>query len=236
MSLLLFLFLTVSDAFLSSPSTTRNTQTLLQSSSTDTISSISASTIYFDVQVGETPLGRLIFSLTNPSPLPVHTENIIQLCKGSRRGIDPKAHYVGCSFDYSPATLQDGGGRYRWGHSLVGRGRNAVGRPDEPISDAGSMAESTHTCFGGQYYGTKYEDEDPGVMLTVPVRGPGYGSSKLSIVRVGESPPEWGERLLLNAGVIGKMLPECLPVLQAMATQRIGPPTIVAAGTLEEED
>ena len=198
---------------------------------------VSADNVWFDIEVAGVEIGRLLFRLENPSPLPLHTENIIQLAKGSRRGIDPKAHYVGCSFDFSPATIEDGMGRYRWGHQLVGRGRNAIGRADQPISDPDNQLKHTHSCFGGQYYGVRFdpkdlEDDDPAVFLTVPVVGPGRGSSKFSIVRVGESPKEWGERLLMNAGVIGRMDPSSLEVLHRMARQSKGPPTVVRAGVL----
>jgi hypothetical protein len=203
----------------------------------DTITrKISASSVYMDIEVAKQPIGRLVFHLPNPSPLPVHAENFVQLIKGSRRGIDPKAHYVGCEFDFSPATVEDGMGRYRWGHQLRGRGRNAVGRADQPISDPENQLCSTHACYGGQYYGDIYTtrlDRDPGVVLTVPVVGPGYGSSKFSIVRVGESPMEWRERLLINSGIIGRMDPSSLKTLHAMARQKLGPPTIIACGVLE---
>ncbi|KAL7556118.1 hypothetical protein ACA910_020201 [Epithemia clementina (nom. ined.)] len=215
---------------------------------------VSASAIYFDIQVGNNEndkIGRLIFDLANPSPLPWHTENIIQLAKGSRRGIDPKAHYVGCEFDYSPLTVEEEDGRigrYRWSHQIKGRGRNAIGRADQAIVDVENQRRNTHSCYGGQYYGVRYDTttttttsnnnkndkKDPGVLLTVPILGPGHGTSKWSIVRVGESPKEWGDRLLLNSGVIGKLRAESLPVLHAMARQRRGPPTVVAAGVLDE--
>ena len=201
--------------------------------STASDDSISADRIYFDIEVAGTPLGRLVFQLVNPSPLPLHTENLIKLAKGSNRGIDPKAHYVGCQFDYTQDYIEDGMGRYRWGHVCKGRGRNAVGRADQPLSDPENQARNTHSCFGGQYYGDKYkEGEYPGVLLTVPVVGPGYGSSRFSIVRVSESPREWGDRLLLNSGVVGRLEEESLETLHAMARQRNGPPTIVAAGVL----
>jgi len=194
---------------------------------------ISADSIYFDIEVAGTPLGRLIFSLSNPSPLPLHTENLIKLAKGSNRGIDPKAHYVGCEFDYTQDYIEDGMGRYRWGHVCKGRGRNAVGRADQPLSDPENQSRNTHSCFGGQYYGDEYvAGEYPGVLLTVPVVGPGYGSSRFAIVRVSESPREWGDRLLLNSGVVGRLQEESLETLHAMARQRNGPPTIVAAGVL----
>jgi hypothetical protein len=193
--------------------------------------------VYFDIEITGIPVGRLIFHLANPSPLPLHAENFIELAKGSKRGIDPKAHYIGCEFDFSPTSVEDGMGRYRWGHQVRGRGRNAIGRANQPLRDPKSQLKYTHSCFGGQYYGIKYDPAvmvpgDPGVLLTVPVEGPGHGSSKFSIVRVGESPIEWRERLLVNSGVIGRMDPSCIDVLHMMARQRDGPPTIVGAGEL----
>jgi hypothetical protein len=206
-----------------------------ESSEDESRGKLSANSIYFDIEVTNQPLGRLIFHLTNPSPLPLHAENVIQLAKGSRRGIDPKAHYVGCEFDYTPNSVEDGMGRYRWGHPLKGRNRNAIGRADVPIVDPESQLKCTHSCFGGQYYGDLFQEEsdDPGVVLTVPIVGPGRGSSKFSIVRVGESPREWRERLLINSGVIGRLDPSCLDVLHAMARQRVGPPTVSGAGVHE---
>lgn len=212
---------------------------------------ISANQVYFDIAVAGNNIGRLVFDLRNPSPLPLHAENLIQLVKGSRRSIDPLAHYVGCQFDYSPATIEDGMGRYRWGHSCKGRGRNAIGPADQPLKDAVNQLQCTHSCYGGQYYGIDVytnndnesdiddqedDQDDPKVYLTVAVAGPNYGSSKFSVVRVGESPQEWRERLLLNAGVIGKLQhnddSSSLHVLHRMARQRVGPPTIVASGVL----
>jgi hypothetical protein len=188
--------------------------------------------IFFDIEVQGTPLGRLVFDLADPSPLPLHTENLVKLCEGGRRGIDPLAHYVGCDFDYSPSTIEDGSGRYRWGHILKGRGRNAIGRADELIVDKKSQLACTHTCFGGQYYGIKYDanDDNHSVVLAVPVLGPGHGSSRFSILRVKDSPPEWRERLLLNSGVVGFLAPDCHDILRAMARQRLGPPKVVASG------
>jgi hypothetical protein len=109
-----------------------------------------------------------------------------------------------------------------------------MGRQNEPISDApNQLALCTHSCFGGQYYGETYkddDDDDPGVLLTVPIQGPGQGSSRFSIVRVKESPQEWRERLLMNSGVIGSLDPSSLETLHTMARQRIGPPTVTASG------
>jgi len=125
------------------------------------------------------------------------------------------------------------------------------------------MKECTHKSFGGVYYGQNYQEiveklanNDDGqdvvaIMLTVPIQGPGAGTSKFSIVRVSESPQEWGERLLLNCAVIGWLdcgadgtygggtadndsekdnVPASLDVLHAMAQQRYGPPKIIHSG------
>lgn len=82
--------------------------------------------------------------------------------------------------------------------------------------------------------------EREAVLLTVPIHGLGAGTSKFSIVRVSESPREWGERLLHNSAVIGYL--DCsireeddgsvssLDVLRAMARQRVAPPKIVECG------
>jgi hypothetical protein len=127
--------------------------------------------VYFDIEVEGNPLGRLVFELFHPSPLPLHTQNLKELCRGSRVGLDPKAQYKGCLFDYSPDYIE-GESRYRWAHVLRGNGRNAVGRANEPIVDSINQLKNTHPCYGGQYYGMKYElqdENDPGVLLTVQV-------------------------------------------------------------------
>lgn len=124
------------------------------------------------------------------------------------------------------------------------------------------MKECTHKSFGGVYYGQNYQEiveklasidngQDVTIMLTVPIQGPGAGTSKFSIVRVSESPQEWGERLLLNSAVIGWLdcgadgtfgggadtnaeiddnVPSSLDVLQAIARQKYGPPKIINSG------
>ena len=90
----------------------------------------------------------------------------------------------------------------------------------------------------------------PAILLTVPIHGPGAGSSKFAIVRVSESPREWGERLLLNSAVVGFL--DCnadggfgddtndgrdsLDVLRAMAKQKIGVPTILGCGVEVNEE
>jgi hypothetical protein len=199
---------------------------------------LTAEYVYFDLQVQGHDIGRLVFQLTIPSPLPFHAENLIQLCRGDQRSIDPAATYVGCAFDYGTDYIEVGRGRYRWSHVLRGKNRNAVGRADEAISDPANQLQCTHSVYGGQYYGDKYEsneDGDFGVLLTVQIRGPGHGSSRWQLVRVGESPPEWGERLLLNTGVIGRLV-QGIDTVHALARQSLGPPTIVRAGVLSSDE
>jgi hypothetical protein len=227
--------------------------------------------IYFDIGV-KTPsnmlnVGRLWFNLNpknHPHHLPLHTSNICSLASGRRKSVDPKATYVGCTFQFSPATIDDGSFRYRWAHQCDGHRRNAIKASlvsggvtdwDESFSDPERVKECTHNCFGGSYYGWRYDEilaflsekeggDAAAILLTVPIHGPGAGTSRFSIVRVSESPREWGERLLLNSGVVGFL--DCfanggfgddtndtrssLDVLRAMAQQKIGVPTIVGCG------
>ena len=234
--------------------------------------------IYFDIGVKTQPnnqrgstilnVGRLWFNLTptnHPHYLPLHISNLCNLAASKRKAIDSKATYVGCTFQFSPATIDDGFGRYRWGHQCDGYGRNGIQVSlasgqltdwDEPFSDPERVKDCVHASFGGKYYGWRYDeisellsteggDDTAAILLTVPIHGPGAGTSKFSIVRVSESPREWGERLLLNSAVVGFL--DCsgnggfgddtndgrssLDVLRAMAQQKIGVPTIVGSGT-----
>lgn len=230
--------------------------------------------IYFDIGVKTQSnnqhgskilnVGRLWFHITptnHPHYLPLHISNLCNLAASKRKAVDPKATYVGCTFQFSPATIDDGSFRYRWGHQCDGFGRNGIqaslasGRVtdwDEPFSDPERIKECAHDSFGGKYYGWRYDDisnllggDTAAILLTVPIHGPGAGTSKFSIVRVSESPREWGERLLLNSAVVGFL--DCtanggfgdetndgrnsLQVLRAMAQQKIGVPTIVGCGT-----
>ena len=83
------------------------------------------------------------------------------------------------------------------------------------------------SSFGGEYYGLEVDDC---TCLTVPVQGPGSGSSKFSIVRVGESPREWRERLLVNSAVIG-VLSDGFSTLSSIATAQ-APPIVTACGVI----
>ena len=233
--------------------------------------------IYFDIAVrtqsnDKLNVGRLWFNLTptnHPHYLPLHISNLCSLAESKRKAVDSKATYVGCTFKFSPATIDDGSFRYRWGHQCDGYGRNGIqaslasgGVTDwnEPFSDPERIKECTHDSFGGSYYGWSYNeildilseedaDDNAAILLTVPISGPGFGTSKFSIVRVSESPREWGERLLQNSAVVGFL--DCsanggfgddtndgrssLQVLRAMASQNIGVPTIVSCGVEVDE-
>mmetsp|Transcript_13024 Transcript_13024/g.21374 ORF Transcript_13024/g.21374 Transcript_13024/m.21374 type:complete len:265 (+) Transcript_13024:62-856(+) len=192
------------------------------------------SRIYFDIGLGDEDVGRLVFNLKGSEQLlPLHVENLTKLCTGALQSIDPKICYNKCAFKFSPQFIE-GFPQYKWAHVLDGRGRNAVGRPTERISDPANLRACTHSMYGGVYYGLEYSDEmagDYGVLLTVPLAGPKRGSTGFSIVRVRESPQEWRERLLLNSAVLG-YLESGIDVLHRMARQTEAPPTITASGRL----
>jgi hypothetical protein len=201
--------------------------------------------IYFDLTVQDEPAGRLIFQIPQPYRLPIHTENILKLVSKAQTSIDPRCSYVGCEFSYSPQFIE-GRPQYRWAHVLKGKGKNAVGRLDELIREAdGTLQQCTHSIYGGTYYGLKYDeipvstDEESNdtqgeiVLLTVPLAGPGRGSTGLSIVRVSESPKEWKERLLVSSAVLGWLEPPSLDTLRGVAQQTQGPPVVSDTGILD---
>mmetsp|Transcript_7265 Transcript_7265/g.10710 ORF Transcript_7265/g.10710 Transcript_7265/m.10710 type:complete len:291 (-) Transcript_7265:102-974(-) len=202
--------------------------------------------VYFDIGLDEKNIGRLVFDLKSSERLlPTHTKNLIKLATGEMRSIDPRLGYVKCAFKHSPQFVE-GFSQYRWAHVLDGRGRNAVGNPTERIqADPDNLRSCTHSIYGGVYYGLEYSDDDDddgddvvyadgaayGVVLTVPLVGAYRGSTGFSIVRVGESPQEWKERLLLNSAVLGYLV-SGIDVLHHMARQTDAPPTILASGKL----
>ncbi len=205
----------------------------------DRIEAVKETKIFLDISVKDQPIGRLVFRIpVNPSPLPLHAENLIQLMKKTRVSIDPRCSYVRCEFRYSPQFIESRP-QYRWSHVIDGKGRNAVGKPSEMLVDTDeNMRLCTHSVFGGVYYGINYNDiplsndgEEGGVVLTVPLTGPGRGSSSFSIVRVGASPMEWKERLLINSAILG-WLEEGTEVLHFLARQTYGPPIISETGTI----
>ncbi|KAL7520153.1 hypothetical protein ACHAWX_004901 [Stephanocyclus meneghinianus] len=182
-----------------------------------------------------------------PHRLPLHAHNFLSLVSSRRLSIDPKATYRGCTFRYSPSDVQDGSARYRWGHACEGYGRSGLADRERGDCLEGLLRECKHKVFGGVYYGMSYGEvmrrieqgeggggeEKEAVLLTVPYGGM---TSKFSVVRVSESPREWGERLLLNSVVLGYL--DCgdgtsLDVLRTMARQRAGPPKIVDCGIIQ---
>jgi len=187
--------------------------------------------VYFDIAIDDENVGRLVFNLDNYL-LPLHTENLVKLCTEDLRPLDPRCSYVKCTFKHSPQFVE-GMSQYRWAHVLDGRGRNAIGRPTERIIDPDRLRLCTHSCYGGVYYGMKYDPEkgENGVVLTVPLVGAYRGSTSFSIVRVAESPQEWRERLLLNSAVIG-CLDSGIEVLHKMARQTQAPPMIIGTGSI----
>ena len=204
-------------------------------SSSSSSSKQQLTSIFIDVAIPSrdesNPL-RLVFHIPQPNLLPRHAENIIALAKQSRRSIDSRCHYVGCAFRHSPQFVE-GFPQYRWAHVLDGRKINAVGQGPERIEEREAMTSCKVTVQGsGDYYGYPYDPDRP-IVLTVPLVGPGRGSTSFSIVRVGDSPQEWGERLLINSAVIGWMDDACSDALVAMAAQTDGPPTVVDSGVLE---
>ena len=213
------------------------------------ISSATSTRIYFDIQINEEDIGRLVFyidtstilspsSTTNSSD---YVTNIIQISKGARTAIDPKCQYTNCAFLHSPQFVE-GFPQYRWTHILNGNGRNAIGRSptDRLILDSNTRSHYINGC--GHYYGMSYIElvdtltapvpTNPyGVYLSVPLVGPYRGLSSFSIVRVDESPQEWRERLLLNSVVLGT-LESGIETLHTMARQTSGPPVVIRSGVL----
>ena len=197
-----------------------------------------ATRIYFDIGLGvDETIGRLTFNLLGSERLlPLHAENLIKLSTGEMRSLDPRLGYSNCEFNHSPQSVE-GFPQYRWAHIVQGRGRNAVGRPTDRISDPDSLRACCRSIYGGVYYGLEYNDKigDFGVLLTVPLVGANRNSSGFSIVRVGESPQEWRERLLLNSAVLG-YLESGIETLHKMARQTDAPPTIISSGILSKDE
>ena len=198
-------------------------------------SSAELKSIFLDVAIpsrDESDPLRLVFHLPQPNLLPKHADNIIALAAQSRRSIDSRCHYVGCAFRHSPQFVE-GFPQYRWAHVLDGRGINAIGGGQERIEEKEAMTACKVTVPGsGDYYGYEYDPDRP-VVLTVPLVGPGRGSTSFSIVRVGDSPQEWGERLLINCAAVGWMDEACKEALVAMATQTDAPPKIIDSGVIQ---
>lgn len=105
--------------------------------------------IFFDVAMDGQLLGRLVFRLVDEPTAPLRISNILKLCSNellSSASVDLSLSFKRCAFDHSPETVRhlnvpvestmpnvvsvwqcEMESRYRWAHTLRGRGRNAVG-------------------------------------------------------------------------------------------------------------
>lgn len=183
-----------------------------------------------DVAAGTRQLGRLVIALDAASPLENTVANVRRLCSSERTPLDPRLTFRGCAFDFSPSYVE--GAQYKWSHVLKGNGLNAVGQPHARLEERAALARCAHRCYGGCYYGMELpSDGPPASVLTVPVAGPGSGFTRIAIVRVRDSPPQWREQLLLNSAVLGALEPESEPVLLAMARAE-APPVVTGCGVL----
>ena len=200
----------------------------------DNLEQKTESKIYFDISIDGEEIGRMVFNIASVQEniLPLHTENLIKLCGEDLKSIDPKCSYLKCAFKHSPQFVETMP-QYRWAHVLDGRGRNAVGRAVDRISDPDGIRSCTHSCYGGVYHGLNYDETmgQGGVVISVPLVGAYRGSTSFSIVRVGESPQEWREKLLLNSAVLG-WLESGIEVLHTMARQTRAPPIVSGSGRL----
>ena len=92
----------------------------------------------------------------------------------------------GCAYSYSWCDFEPGPPKVRM-HAAVlkGRGRNAVGRSDELIVDDAAVRSCAHGLEGGGvYHGLEVAPGDAAMdmVLAVPVRGAGHGSSRVAIL------------------------------------------------------
>ena len=68
-------------------------------------------------------------------------------------------------------------------------------------------------------------------MLAVPISGPGFGSSRFTIFRVGDSPPSLQQRILANYLVIGTVT-DGLDVLASSMSRADASAVITECGAL----
>lgn len=194
-----------------------------------------AARLFFDVSAGDRTLGRIVVRLDEATAiaLPRMSENVRQLAAAERAPVDARLTYRGCAFEYSPSYVE--GPQYKWAHVLKGNGLPAL--PPTPEERAALLA-CTRDCFGGSYYGMRVEDDDGAgaSVLAMPVSGPGAGKSRIAFVRVGASPREWRQRLLLNLAVLGAVDGSASEAtLRAIATAPC-PPVVEDCGELPRDD
>jgi hypothetical protein len=186
--------------------------------------------VFLDVASGKDALGRLEFELGAASLLPAHTENVRMLCTGERVGCAYR--YLGCFWEAGGAFAA--GPRYGYAAELKGRGRNAYGAASALIADDDALAACARA--GGAYHGLAVADDATATLLTVPVRGPGRGSTRLRVVRLGAAPPAARAALLRDSAVLGVLAPAGEATLDAMAAAAGGAkakrPRVVGCGEL----
>ena len=184
--------------------------------------------LWLDLAIAGAPAGSLVFELGAAEMLPRSIANVAALAAGTCTLLDSRLSYVGCAFEHGPSYIA--GPQYRWAHVLKGRGKPAVSPArDEPAA----LAACKRSFYGGTYYGMRIEDSPTAqTFLTVPVTGPGAATSRLAIVRVGESPPAWRERLLLSSAVIGALVAGD-EVVDAMS-RSASAPVVASAGVADD--
>ena len=180
-------------------------------------------TCYMDIEIGGEAAGRLTF-LMSPDLCPRTVDNFVRLCKGSDAGVDPKLTYAGCRFEaYS--------GKYTY--TCKGNGKHVFGAGKFVEREAMSATRrGTPGAGGGTYYGEEVDllEDESGVVLTIPVSGPGFGASRFAVVRVGESPGSLKQRLLANTMVIGRCADDASRETLRRMTVADAAATIVACG------
>mmetsp|Transcript_30379 Transcript_30379/g.66371 ORF Transcript_30379/g.66371 Transcript_30379/m.66371 type:complete len:229 (-) Transcript_30379:287-973(-) len=168
---------------------------------------------FMDISCDEEAAGRLVFELY-PEYAPQTVENFATLMSGERRSIDPSLSYKGCSFEPYKG---------KYAYTCKGRGKNIYGKKKFVETTAMSTSRNeTPGSGGGVYYGLPVDlDDDPNaIVVAVPISGPGFGTSRFVICRVGGSPGSVKERLLANLLVLGNLV-EGVSTLQQMSSRDV---------------
>ncbi|KAK3237834.1 hypothetical protein CYMTET_52114 [Cymbomonas tetramitiformis] len=182
-------------------------------------------TVFLEIGNAEESFGQLLFEL-QAEVAPETVENFRQLCTGEQVGVNSSLSYEGC--DFEPYK-----GKYSY--TCKGRGKNIYGAKKFVESNALSQCRhKTPGAGGGVYYGIEVDlDKDPNLIaLAVPISGPGFGTSRFVIVRVGESPASMQQRILANLLVIG-IMKQGEEILKTNMSTRESPTSILACGEVE---
>jgi len=178
-----------------------------------------------DLEIEGQPAGRLTFNL-RPDLCPKTVANFLALCTGVNAGVDPKLTYAGCTFEpYS--------GKYTY--VCKGNGKHVYGASVGKFVERDAMSATrngTPGAGGGVYYGEPVDlsEDERSVVLVVPISGPGFGSSRFAVVRVGDSPGSLKQRLLTNTMVIGRCVDEASRETLRLMTVADGRAKIVDCG------